>query len=113
MLIFSARKQSHITPHKEETTIKKKKINIHKTRKPTRKAIKTNRNHATGEIKTPLNEDRDETKEKKQEENKKEKHHLVQPPIQCKLMSSPTSVKCFLDFYKRVPHRQQAVQNIK
>ena len=54
---------------------------------PQGKAVKTNRNYANGEIKTPLNEERDETKER----NKKKKHHLLQPPIQ----SPPISKECF------------------
>ena len=51
----------------------KQQIKYTKNEKPQEKAAKTNRNHATGEIKIPPNEIRDETKKKKKTRREQER----------------------------------------
>ena len=77
----------------------RQQIKYTKNEEPQEKAAKTNRNHATGEIKTPPNEKRDETKEKKRREQERETSSGSTP--QSVSMSPPTSEKCVLDAYTR------------
>ena len=77
----------------------KQKVKYRKIENPQEKAVKTNRKHATGEIKTPLYEERDKTKERNKKRIRKSN---INSPFS---LSPPISEKCFLNSYTHV-HQQ-------